>query len=86
MEVQDTRGVPVTVDGRGLLSEDPRWLGVAGERVQILAWAGPWPVDERWWDPKAHQRLARLQVTSQEDIAYLLRLSDGRWWIEAIYD
>jgi len=51
-----------------------------------LAWAGPWPVDERWWDPSAHQRLARLQVTSQEDVAYLLKLTDGQWWIEATYD
>jgi protein ImuB len=50
------------------------------------AWAGPWPVDERWWDPSARQRLARLQVTSQGDVAYLLKLADGQWWIEATYD
>jgi protein ImuB len=85
-EVQDARSVPVTVNGRGLLSEDPAWLRVSGDWARIVAWAGPWPVDERWWDPKAHQRLARLQVTSQEDIAYLLKLSDGQWWIEATYD
>src|SRR5574341_1457940 len=85
-EIQDTEGVPVSVDARGLLSATPGWLRVSGAWARIVAWAGPWPVDERWWDPSAHQRLARLQVTSQEDVAYLLRLVDGRWWIEATYD
>src|SRR6266545_1100918 len=85
-EVQDARGAPVTVSGRGVLSADPSWLRMSGVLARIVAWAGPWPVDERWWDPNAHQRLARLQVTSQEDVAYLLKLAEGRWWIEATYD
>jgi protein ImuB len=85
-EVRDAAGAPVTVNGRGVLSEGPSWLRVSGAWERIVAWAGPWPVDERWWDPKARQRLARLQVTSQDDIAYLLKLSEGRWWVEAIYD
>ena len=85
-EVQDAGGAPVTVNGRGLLSEKPGWLRVSGVWTRIVAWAGPWPIDERWWDPKAHQRLARLQVTSEEDVAYLLKLSEGQWLIEATYD
>jgi protein ImuB len=85
-KVQDARGAPVTVNGRGVLSADPSWLRMSGVLARIVAWAGPWPVDERWWDPNAHQRLARLQVTSQEDVAYLLKLADGQWWIEATYD
>jgi protein ImuB len=52
---------------------------------EIAAWAGPWPVDERWWDPATHRRLVRLQVTTAE-AARLLRLVDGRWWVEATYD
>jgi protein ImuB len=87
-EVRDAEGVSVTVNGRGLLSAKPGWLrvGASGAWMRIVAWAGPWPVDERWWDPNAHQRLARLQVTSQEGVAYLLKLADGQWWIEATYD
>jgi protein ImuB len=85
-EVQDAKGAPVTVNGRGLLSAEPGWLRASGSWARIVAWAGPWPVDERWWDPVARQRLTRLQVTSQEDVAYLLKLADGRWWIEATYD
>jgi protein ImuB len=54
--------------------------------VAISAWAGPWLVDERWWDPATHRRLVRLQATTDQGAAYLLRLAGGRWWVEAIYD
>jgi protein ImuB len=86
VEVQDTDGDPVTVSGRGVLSAEPCRLRVFGRPwVRIVAWAGPWPVDERWWHPSA-QRLARLQVTSEHGAAYLLRLQGGRWSVEATYD
>ena len=52
----------------------------------VTAWAGPWLVDERWWDPAAHRRLVRLQATTDQGGVYLLRLAGGRWWVEAIYD
>jgi protein ImuB len=55
-------------------------------RSTITAWAGPWLVDERWWDPATHRRLVRLQATTDQGAAYLLRLAGGRWWVEAIYD
>jgi protein ImuB len=85
-DVRDADSASVSVNGRGLLSAEPAWLRVAGNWARIVAWAGPWPVDERWWDPNAHRRLARLQVTTQQDVAYLLHLTDGQWWIEATYD
>jgi protein ImuB len=86
-EVQDGRGERVAVSGRGLLSGAPSRLRVAGGAwVPIAAWAGPWPVDERWWDPRAHRRVARLQVTTDQGTAYLLKLAGGRWWVEATYD
>src|SRR6266542_1492491 len=86
-EVRDERGRPVTVTGRGLLSAQPGRLRVSGGPwARIVAWAGPWPVDERWWDPSAHHRLARLQVTGDDGVAHLLKLTSGRWWVEATYD
>ncbi|HEX8858081.1 MAG TPA: DNA polymerase Y family protein [Actinomycetes bacterium] len=85
-DVRDTGGAGVSVNGRGMLSAEPSWLQVDGDWARIVAWAGPWPVDERWWDPNARRRLARLQVTTQKDLAYLLKLTDGRWWVEATYD
>jgi protein ImuB len=86
-EVVDATGATVTVDGRGLLGSLPSRVRVWDRAWSIVtAWAGPWLVDERWWDPAAHRRLVRLQATTDQGAAYLLRLSGGRWWVEAIYD
>jgi protein ImuB len=86
-EVVDAAGAVVEVDGRGLLGAPPSRLRVGdGTWSAITAWAGPWLVDERWWDPAAHRRLVRLQVTIEEGAAYLLKLTSGRWWVEATYD
>jgi protein ImuB len=85
-EVVDAAGAGVTVDGRGMLGATPSRLRIQGGGWSaITAWAGPWPVDERWWDPAAHRRLARLQVATEET-AHLLKLTGGRWWVEATYD
>ncbi len=86
-EVVDATGATVAVDGRGLLGSLPSRVRVRGrDWSSISAWAGPWLVDERWWDPAAHRRLVRLQATTDQGAAYLLRLTGGRWWVEAIYD
>jgi protein ImuB len=86
-EVVDATGATVAVDGRGLLGSFPTRVRVRGrDWSSITAWAGPWLVDERWWDPAAHRRLVRLQATTDQGAAYLLRLTGGRWWVEAIYD
>src|SRR5512132_3334850 len=86
-EVVDATGTTVAVDGRGLLGSLPSRLRIQGRAWSpITAWAGPWLVDERWWDPAAHRRLVRLQATTDQGGAYLLRLTGGRWWVEAIYD
>jgi protein ImuB len=86
-EVVDEAGAVVSVDGRGLLGSPPSRVRVQGRPWSaITAWAGPWLVDERWWDPAAHRRLVRLQAATDQGAAYLLRLAGGRWWVEAIYD
>jgi len=54
--------------------------------VEIVGWAGPWPVDERWWAPEEASRRARLQVALGDGRALLLCLTDGNWSVEAIYD
>ena len=45
--------------------------------VVIMGWAGPWPADERWWDPAAARRRARLQVLLEDGTAHLLVLERG---------
>ena len=82
VEVVDGDGVTVAVTGRGLLTAEP--VRLDGE--QIVAWAGPWPVDERWWDPPAHRRRARLQAVTSSGAAYLLAVEGGQWHVEAVYD
>jgi protein ImuB len=86
-EVVDGAGHVVAVSGRGLLTATPARLSLAGGRwADVADWAGPWPADERWWDPPARRRRARLQVVTTTDLAYLLGLEGGRWWVEATYD
>jgi protein ImuB len=60
--------------------------GRPGRWAAVAAWAGPWPCDERWWDPRGHRRRARLQVTTADGVAYLLVVEAGRWAVEATYD
>jgi protein ImuB len=86
-EVADEEGAALRVDGRGGLSAEPARIGVdRGVRIEVAAWAGPWPVDERWWDTARRRRRARLQVVTSQGTAHLLMIEHGRWWCEATYD
>lgn len=86
-EVVDTAGRPVQVSGRGLVTAAPAWVSlVGGPWVEVAAWCGPWPTDERWWDEAARCRQARIQVVTTTGDAYLLVLQDRRWTVEATYD
>ncbi|MDT5081265.1 MAG: protein ImuB [Mycobacterium sp.] len=66
VDLLDADGNPVRVTSRGLFSTAPARLAAstpadprvaallpAGDRTGALSWwAGPWPVDERWWSPE----------------------------------
>lgn len=86
--VLDEHGQSVTVEGRGLLSAPPVQLhtkrGRAG--VAIEAWAGPWLIDERWWDQRRQRRRARLQLVTVDGRAQLVVCEQGEWFLEAVYD
>ncbi len=91
--VIDRDGDDVGVTGRFALTGLPDAVAVAGGRARrVLAWAGPWPADEGWWEPGAGRRRARLQVLlaeqSEEDNqdALLLVREDERWSVEGVYD
>jgi protein ImuB len=85
--VLDERGTPVTVTGRASASSDPARLSIArGPWADVVCWAGPWPVDERWWDPPSHRRRARWQVLTDAGDAHLLVVEAGKWFVEASYD
>jgi protein ImuB len=86
-KVTDRSGADVTVDDRGALSASPATLAVvrAGPAA-VLDWAGPWPVDERWWDTGNARACARVQVVTDDGAARLLARVYGQWWVEADYD
>jgi protein ImuB len=85
--VEDADGVPVGVTGRHMVTAPPARLSVDGRpAVAVTAWAGPWPVDERWWEPAGARRRARFQLATATGPAWLLAVEGGRWWVEAVYD
>lgn len=85
-EVVDGAGQPVTVGGRGELSGAPAALAVDGQAGQdIVGWAGPWPIDEWWWDARRHRRLARFQVVTADGGAHLVAVEHRHWWVLASY-
>jgi protein ImuB len=93
-------GRSVGVDGRGVVSAEPArfcpgghggdQLGsdgsASGDLQPVAAWAGPWPVEERWWEESATRRLARFQIVGVDGSAWLLVVEGCRWWTEARYD
>jgi protein ImuB len=85
--VLDADGTPVGVSARLELTGDPAALVVErAQPIEIRGWAGPWPVDERWWAPGEARRRARFQVVLVDGRALLLALAGGHWVVEAIYD
>jgi protein ImuB len=83
----DAAGRTVSVTARGHLSADPTALSIEGHpAIEVTAWAGPWPADERWWDRAAFRRRARMQVVLIDGSAHLVALEQGTWRVEASYD
>lgn len=95
VEVLDAAGSAVRVTGRGAVSAAPAVVrsgvmrsgdgrsNVTNEVVD--AWAGPWPVEERWWDLSRSRRMARFQVVTRSGRLLLLAIERGQWWLTAEY-
>jgi protein ImuB len=87
-QVTDAADQTVSVSSRGVASAPPAWLVLApggGRPLAIEAWAGPWPLEERWWDQNGRRR-ARFQVVTSGGGAYLVVREKRGWWVEATYD
>ncbi len=93
IELVDTVGLPVSVTARGVLSSLPALLD---DRL-VIGWAGPWLVDERWWESHVRpeelltappQYSARMQILCDPGPAVLASYSAGavRWRVEGVYD
>ncbi len=87
VQVVGSDGTPVAVTERYAVTVPPARLAVAGRPpAAVVGWAGPWPVDERWWDPLAARHRARFQLLADDGTAWLVALVDGRWEAEAVYE
>jgi protein ImuB len=87
VELLDAQGNPIRVTSRGVFSADPARLTVHGRDDRLRWWAGPWPVDERWWDPDLGKgRTARAQVLLESERALLLCYRQRRWYLEGSYE
>jgi protein ImuB len=92
IELFDAGGHAVVVGDRGALLRPPCRIGLRREEpVAVTSWAGPWPADERWWDPASATRVARMQLVDVSGRAYLVAGemgadSEPRWVLEGIYD
>jgi protein ImuB len=83
-------GQPVVVTDRGTVTCEPVRFAVPVSGSPgwqpVDAWAGPWPVDEQWWEGESSGAVARFQVVGIDGRAWLMRCDGGRWWTEASYD
>lgn len=84
-------GHPVLVDERGAVRGEPaRFRPSVDEPWQpVAAWAGPWPVEELWWE-STPRRVARFQVVGVDGRAWLMTYdeagTESAWWTEAAYE
>ncbi|NJC63241.1 DNA polymerase Y family protein [Planosporangium flavigriseum] len=80
-------GTPVGVTGRLAVTGEPALVTIGDARpVEVWGWAGPWPVEERWWAPAEADRRVRFQLLLSDGQALLVALSGGQWVLEAVYD
>ncbi len=79
--VSGSGSAPNPVSGSGQGRADGRL-----RHLRVVAWAGPWPAEERWWDVQASRRRARFQVELADGSAHVLVIERGRWALEATYD
>ena len=100
LDVLDAQGQVVRVSGRGTVSADPAGIRLLlgseaegwrrGPMREVRSWAGPWPVDQQWWEPERHRRLARFQMLVADEAigerAHLVVAEHQRWFLLATYD
>jgi protein ImuB len=88
-QLLDDSGQAVVVTVRGAVPRPPARFAVGDERpVVITSWAGPWPVDERWWSDGGARHVVRCQIVDVRGRAFLVSgtMPAGSWQVEAIYD
>jgi protein ImuB len=89
--VVDAAGQVVRVTARGGVSAPPVTVTfgvrgtIAGSAERVQSWAGPWPVEERWWDATRTRRIARFQLLTVSGRLLLAVVERGTWALAAEY-
>ncbi len=60
-------------------------MRIDGHDHAVEAWAGPWVLEERWWDAVRARRTARFQVLTASGRAWLVAIERQRWWLLGEY-
>ena len=60
--VLDSHQRPLVVNARHAMSAEPARVLINDVVYDVVAWAGPWPVEECWWDQRRARRTVRLQL------------------------
>ncbi|MGO3554576.1 MAG: DNA polymerase Y family protein [Microbacterium gubbeenense] len=74
-------GEMISVDERGFVTDPPATI----DGLAVTAWAGPWPVIERTWDPRRARRAHRFQLVDARGTAWLAVFENDVWWLEGRY-
>lgn len=86
-QVVNAEGHRIAVGDRGgLAGGEPARVLIDQQWQPVAAWAGPWPVDEQWWDEAAARRIARFQIVGVDGSAWLMSVAGDHWFVEASYD
>ena len=93
VQINDQFGKLLSVSARHELSASPVVVIIGATHYKVNSWAGPWPVEERWWDLARSRRLVRLQLVCEkitadsvpQILAMLAILEHGEWTVAAIY-
>ena len=89
IDVHDAHDRHVSVSGRHELSAPPAHVIIDRRRCRVRSWAGPWPIEERWWDGLRRRRIVRMQLMiedpPQTHKAVVVVLDNGRWGLSAQY-
>lgn len=83
----DASNNPIKVHATGLASGDPKYIEskvLKPPRQEIKDFAGPWPLEDRWWDEKKRRRMCRFQITCDSG-AYLVVTSGDSAGVAAVY-
>ncbi|CAB5020432.1 unannotated protein [freshwater metagenome] len=88
IEVLNCHHMAVEVSGRHHVRSEPQYIRRHEQLFSVRTWHGPWPVEERWWDPLRQRRVVRMQCLvddGEQEHGWLVMLEHRTWWLVAVY-